>query len=127
MWSANPENYNWTSGICLAANEALPDVDFTDLTWSAPQDFEIRFTPGTYSYNRLIEINSAISGDLLPMAYFYGPSTQWWMDEGITTILEKEPDKLIIYTGGSRWKAGAVSLSALISSYRALTTSYPVV
>ncbi len=121
LWSADPENYNWTSGICLAANEALPDVDFTDLTWSAPQDFEIRFTPGTYSYNRLIEINSTISNDLLPMVYFYGPGTQWWMDEGITTILEKEPDKLIIYTGGPRWIAGAINLSALISSYRALT------
>ncbi len=114
---SSPEVFEWHARIAVTANLAIKNIDFTDLTWQAPLDFYLRSLPGSSSNNKLKWIKKTISGESIPMSYFYGPGSRWWMDEEIVTILDDNPKKLIVYPGGVRWVDAAKIISGYIKEY----------
>ena len=112
-----PEWLEWYYRVSITANMALTNVDYTDRTWDDPLNFPLRFLPRSVVYERLKWINKIISGELLPMAYFYGPGSQWWMDEQISVLLDEHPDNLIVYPGSRRWVEASEKISGYIKEY----------
>ena len=108
------DTQNRMASLCESVAACCASVVFIDTSRSGPR---VDYHWSVEARKRLEAVVKDADGSITPVQYFYGPGSQYWMDEDIPKALEAAgSDQVIIYPGAARWVEAAKVFVAVLGA-----------